>query len=189
MAGVDAYIVGQGHQLAPDGGNECVVVATRQVGAADAAIEKHVACNDKTFLLLIKTQAAGRMARAEERLQLALAKKDCISGFDVACGGGGGLCRWQPVAYTYLRYCIQYGLLKGVDFEWQPIGVGNVAVAKYVVEMTVGVDEPDRAQVSLFDDAAQFFLFGLIMAAGVKDDALTGAVVYNVGIFLKRVEG
>ena len=54
-------------------------IATRQIGAADAALEQYVAREQAVVLPAVIDQAAGRMARDMNGLKLAVPEPDYIA--------------------------------------------------------------------------------------------------------------
>ena len=68
---VDNGVDGQCEQTPLYGLNELGVIAVREVGASDRALEKGVSCDEDFAVSRVKTHASGRVTRGGDTLQLA----------------------------------------------------------------------------------------------------------------------
>jgi len=58
-----------------------------------------------------------------------------------------------------------------------------------MVDMAVGIDEPDRFQSEIVDGFQEFCAFCGIAASGIYYRAFQRFIIYHVGIFTERPEG
>ena len=68
MTGNEGNIVAQGPEFFGDGGNQGGMVAAREIGAADGALEQDIAHKGQLQVTVIKHHMAGGMAGAVKHL-------------------------------------------------------------------------------------------------------------------------
>lgn len=189
MAGVDLGVVGQMEQALDDVGAELLVVAPREVGAADAAAEKRIASEDPPFNLGIEADAAHGMARRADDLQGALPHLDDFAVLKIAVRQLAVDHKRQPEHLRLLTRTEEVVFHVGMRRHGDAVTILHRRVAHNMVYMTVRVDNHQRLETVAVDVAKEFVLLALVRATRVDDDAFLGAVVVNdIGIFREGIE-
>lgn len=88
VAAVHLGSVGQYKQLLANAADEGVEIAAGQVGAANTALEKHIATHHKTIGCTVKTDATGAVAWGKQHLQCIVAQLYRIARFQIGKGAG-----------------------------------------------------------------------------------------------------
>ena len=70
MPGIDGEGIGQGQEIFPDTGHQCIGIASREVRASDGEAEKRVPCKDRIHALKKVGNSPWRMTGAGEAFQL-----------------------------------------------------------------------------------------------------------------------
>ena len=189
MAGVDLGVVGQMEQALDDVGAELLVVAPREVGAANAAAEERVAGEDPPFDFGVEADAAHGMARRADDLQGALSHLDDFAVLKVAV---------RQLALTHKRHSKQLRLLTrtqevvfhiGMRRHGDAVTLFHCHVAHNMVHVSVRIDGQHRLEAMAVDETEELVCLAISGAARVDDDTFFGTVVVNdIGIFRKGIE-
>ena len=191
VAGIDGGVVGQAEQAFLDAGDEGLVVATGQVGAAYAAAEERVAGEDPAFDFSIEADAAPCVARRANHLQSALPYLDKLAV-------GKTRVRQVHAGFAFFRKAQPSRVTLGLSVVVVHIGMcGHLdtitalhhIIAHHMVDMAVCVDNHQRIEPVTVDEAEEAVSLVGRGATGIDDKAFFGVVVINdVGVFGKRVE-
>lgn len=189
MAGIDGGVVGQAEQAFFDASDERLKVAARKVGAAYAAAEERVACEDPALNLSIEADTSFSVSGGTDDLQSAFTHLDAFTVFQEAV---------RQLAFAGAKQPEHRGMLLRMEEVVFHIGMSrhgdavfplDGGIAKDMVDVAVGVDDHQRLQPMAVDEAEELVLLVWGRAAGINDEALFGVVVINnVGVFGKRVE-
>ena len=79
MAGIDNCFSGKNEQAAANVLNQCIEVASCQVGSSDTSLEKDIARKHAVFCRTIINQTSWRMARHMDTFQLCMTEGDNIT--------------------------------------------------------------------------------------------------------------
>lgn len=140
MTWIDLSVVGQMEQPLNDVRAKLLVVATREVGASDAAAEKRVASEDPAFDFGIKADAAHGMAWRTDDLEGALSHFDDFTIFKIAVWLFTLTVEWQPEHLSLLVRTLKITFHIGMRRHLNVIAFLNGRIAKNMVDMAMGVD-------------------------------------------------
>lgn len=180
MAGREGDVIAQRQQVLRDGADQVTVVAAREVGAADAPVEQHVAHEGVAGAIVEEHDMARRVARAVQHLQRLPADADFVAIVQPARGREGlGLREAEHLALLRQGVDPELVAFVGAD-DGQGQRARQRAGAAGVVD--VRVREPQRLerQATLFDRLQQL----ADVAARVDQGGLVGFVAPDKGAVL-----
>ena len=188
MAGVDLGVVGQAEQPLDDAGTKLLVVAAREVGAADAAAEECIPSEDPAFDLGIETNATDGVAWRADDFQGTLPHFDGFSVLQIDVGQFAVARKRHPEHRGLLSRAEEVVLHVGMRRHFDAVALFHGGIAYNMVDVTMRVDYHQRLEVVAVDKAKEFIFLTCIGAAWVNDDAFEGVVVKDVGVFAKKIE-
>ena len=176
-------------QALDDVGAELLVVAPREVGAANAAAEERVAGEDPPFDFGVEADAAHGMARRADDLQGALSHLDNLAVLKVAVRQLAVDHKRQPEHLRLLTRTEKVVFHVGMRRHGDAVTLLHCRVAHNMVDVAVRVDNHQRLEAVAVDVAKEFVLLALVRATRVDDDAFLGIVVVNdIGVFREGIE-
>lgn len=189
VARVDFGIIGQMEQPLNDVRTKLLVVASREVGAPDAAAEERITSEDPTFDFSIEADATHGMAWCADDLKGALPYLNDLTVLQVLIG---------QLAFTYEGHPEHRSLLPrtkkvvfhvGMRRHFDAIFLLRSSVTHDMINVAVCIDDHQRLEVMAIDEVEKFIFLACIGAARVNDDAFLGVLVVNdVGVFRKGIK-
>lgn len=130
------------------------------------------------------------MAGNRKDFKARLTEFDCLAGFQKVRDFGRGFVAAQTVGVANRFDGRQHWYFTFSGFNLQPIRIGYKAIAKYVIEVAVGIEQAHGLPFFFFYKLAQYFFFLRVKTTGIDDQALLRCFVADeVGVFLKIAEG
>ena len=172
MAGVDLGVVGQAEQPFLDAVAQRFVVASGEVGAADATTEQCIACEDPAFDFGVETDAAFGMARRADDLQRTLPHLDDFAILQVAVRQLALAVERDSEQLRMLLRALEVGFHTRMGRHFDAIFLLDGGIADDVVEMAVRVDDQNGLQAVAVDVAEELVFGSYSIAARVDDDAV-----------------
>lgn len=133
MSGIHHRFIGQHKQAAADVLYQFVEIASGQVGTANAALKQHVARKHAVIGLAVIYQAARRVARHVNSLQLAVAEGDDITVVQISAQGHRFFLQLESEHAALLGSLINPELVCFVGFGRQPEFFQHKRIAEYMV--------------------------------------------------------
>ena len=169
-------------------GHEVIVVPALKVGTADTHAEEGVAGEGGVFCLAVEHHTTGGVTRGLQDRELVVAETNHLVMAEVTAYG------WEVATQRCtddgLELSGQVGdeeLVLSGNLDLQTIGVVDGVDAEVVVEVAMGGQQMDRAQVLALDILRDGGSLLLIVGPAVDDDAFAGLVADYVGILLQEV--
>ena len=191
VAGEDLCVVGQMEQALYYAVAQGFIIASRHIGAADAAAEKRIAGKDPAFDFSIEADAAPCMTRRANHLQGALAHLDKLAVGQTGLGQVqmdiALFPKAQPGRVTFSLDVVIFHIRMCGHFD-TVMTLYNI-IAHYMVDMAMRVDNHQGLEAVAVDEAEEAVRFVMRGTTGIDDEAFFGVVVIDdVGVFRKRVE-
>ena len=79
-------------------------------------------------------------------------------------------------------------LFSRMDMQFQPIGFMHKLVPKYMVKMTMGIDQHNGFQLFRFNEGTELIPLLVCIASRINDNAIPTFIVHQISILLKRIE-
>ena len=189
MAGVNDGVIGEQLQDIVDRIHQLVIVAARQVRAADVVIIHGVARESDTCILAVKENRAWRMPWCVDHLKLVVAKGDFLSVSKVMLGHGD-LIRVFLVDLGDAdgQVILHDPLVILMNLRQQAITVAHQVVAIQVVVMSMSEQQAHGAQPLGLDKTDETLTLSTLVNATVDDDGLARLVPNDVGALLKSID-
>ena len=140
MARINLCVVGQMEQALDDVRAELLVVATGEVGAADATAKEGVASEDPTFHHSIKTNAAHGMTWRADDLKGALPYLDDFAIFKVTVRQLTLAIKRQPKHLRLLMRPLEIAFHIGMRRHLDAITLFHCCIAYNMVDMAMCID-------------------------------------------------
>src|SRR5690349_1354252 len=137
----------EGKQLFANALDKGIEITAGHIRSSDAFIKQHVAGNDEPFFAAIKRKAGRGMAGGEQHFEGGLSENQVNSRFDIGRRHGGGLDIRYAVHLADLGEALQYRQLAPVDFQSQAPGIGYEFISENMVEVAMGIDQPDGFEI------------------------------------------
>lgn len=189
MAGVNDSVIGEQLKDIVDGIHQLVIVAARQVRAADVVIIHGVARESDTRVLTIKEYRAWRMPWCVDHLEFVVAKGNLLAVSEVMLGHGNlirvflvDLCDADE------QMILHDPLVILMNLGQEAITVANQIVAIQVIVMGMGEQQTHRSQALCLDETDKALALSMLVYAAVDDDGLARLVPNDVGTLLKSVD-
>ena len=189
MTRKDFRVVGQMKQPFDDVRTQLLIIASRQIGAADAATEKRIASEDPTFHHSIKTDASHGMAWRADDFESALSHLDDLAIFQIDI---------RKVAVTQKQQSEHGSLLPrtkevifhiGMRSYLDAVTLFHWDVTHNMVDMAMRIDDHQRFEAMSVDEPEKLVFLACIRAARVDDDTFFGIVVIDdICVFPKGIE-
>ena len=189
MARVNDSVIGEQLQDIVDGIHQLVIVAARQVRAADVVIIYGIARESYLSFLAVKEDRAWRMPRCVDHLELVVAEGNLLAVSEVMLGHGNlirvflvdlGDADEQVILHDPLVILMNLGQ--------EAITVANQIVAIQVIVMGMGEQQTHRSQALSLDETDKALAFTMLVYAAVDDDGFARLVPNDVGTLLKSVD-
>jgi hypothetical protein len=164
------------------------MITSGKVGPADTAIKKHITGQEDFVGTTEKRNTARRMSRGMQYLQACVAKAHHITFRQIGARSRRCLFHRYPIHGTHLRHGLQHRQIIAVYLQRQSVGIGHKGIAKNVIEMAMGIEQPHRPQLQPGDAARQLLTLPATATARINNHTLPGFIVHDIGIFRKFVE-
>lgn len=187
VAGVGDEVGGEGVEFLADAFGEEVEIAGGEVGAANAAVEEHIADNDKLCGLTHQADMSVNMSGGIENFEGGVAEFHLIAFVQESL-------RFNNFVQLNAKHtamnggAVQNFQRFGMYHRAQSVGAENMANAKHMINMTVGVKVGNGFHVVLGDKMIQLPLLGCVVATGINNHTFARFVVNQVGILLKSIK-
>ncbi len=180
------HIVAQREQLLVDAADELVEIAAGQIGAADAALEEHVAGDDEALRLTVEGDMPRSMPRNEEHLEFIGAERDHVAFLDEARRIGRGLAA-HAVELALPGRQLQQREVGVVQLGQQAEALVRPVAAEDMIDVGVGEDEAHGRELPLGQPVLELPLLGGVPAARVDQDGAL-AIMHHIGVLLEWIE-
>lgn len=184
---MDFHIFWQRKQLSFNSSDQLCVVSSRKIGPSDASVEKRIAYNDLIGGNVIEANAARRMPRRMDHMQLQrtdLYHIAMLKKYFRFCH----FARVETVGSTIARNGIQYRHIALVHFQLQVVLVRQELIPQHMIHMAVRIQQFYGLQPFFFDEVGQLFPLMFIGTTGIDDGAVLLVIPNEVGVLLKRIE-
>ena len=189
VARVDFGIIGQMEQPLNDVRTKLLVVASREVGAPDAAAEERITSEDPTFDFSIEADATHGMAWCADDLKGALPYLNDLTVLQVLIGQLAFTYEGHPEHRSLLPRTNKIVFYIGMCRHFDAIFLLRSSVTHDMINVAVCIDDHQRLEVMAIDEVEKFIFLACIGAARVNDDAFLGVLVVNdVGVFRKGIK-
>src|SRR5690606_2091174 len=176
MAGIHHRLVRQRIKLLAYTGKQLLVVASGEIGAADAVPEEDIATDEKTIRSAVKTQVRGGVSRSKDQRQFIVAE-----AHGTRCGQECFAYRRKFVADAHLRGVVldlhQQGKFSLMKMGEESILFINVPVSQYVIDMAVRVEKQLRGKSFVRDKGGYGIFFRWSVHSGINDRCGTFVVI------------
>lgn len=182
-------VVGKGKKPCTNGLAKLFEVATREVGATDAAAEQRVTSEDPALDGCVEANASSGMAWGANHLQNTFANFDfliipqiLVRKVDVAHG-----LHSKPYRLTLglPKISMRVGMCRHRD----AVAMLHGFVPHHMIHMSMGVDHHQRLQLMTVDEAKQTVFFRRGRTSGINDDTFTSFFITDdIGVFTEWVE-
>ena len=187
VSGVDDGVVGQGEDFLADHLEQELMIAGREVAAADATLEEHVAADEEFVGGVVQADAAVAVAGRVEHAEALVAEADLVTLFQEP-GRRGHLVHRQPecdsvsVSFVVDAHTSLMAPHRHVEM------VGAPVVACNMVDVRVRVDDGFHGQMMCLHILFELFVFVTLAVARVDDNRLTRLVMQNQRVDLYGIE-
>ena len=189
MTRINFCIVGQMEQPLDDVGAKLLVVATWEVGAADAAAEERVTREHPTLDFGIETYASHGMAWRADDLEGALPHLDDLAIFQIDIGKVAVTQKRHPKHSRLLPRTKEVVLHIRMRRHFDTVTLFHRDVTHDMVDMAMRIDSHQRLEVMAVDETEEFVFLACIRAAWVDNDTFLGVVIVNdISVFRKGIE-
>ena len=189
MARENLGVIGQTEQALDDVGTKLLIVAAREVGAADTAAEERIAREDPTFDFSIETDATDGMTWGADDLQGAFPHFDDLSVFQVEV---------RQAAVAWKRHSEHRCLLPraekvvfhvGMCRHLDAISLLHSGITNNMVNMAMRVDDHQWFEAVAVNEAEEFVFLRYIGTTWIDDDTFFSVfVANNIGVFREGIE-
>jgi hypothetical protein len=176
VAGQDPGIVGKRQEPGLDGFNDLARVATREIGATDAAVEEGITGDDHFERREVKTNRTLGMARSEQDFSRVAIETDFKAVGEAEVGSGHIGCG-DPDPCGLLFHHFEKGEIVLVQKNGSAREVLQLECSAYVVDVAVG----DQDLGELESEVGETAVNPADLVAGVNDDGFGGVLVAEQG--------
>lgn len=187
MSRIDLYGVRKGEEFRVDTVNELHVIASGEIGAADAVVEQHVATQDDPVLFAVKGDVAGRMTGYGQNGKGLISQVDDVALLEKAVGRLVLIVIEAVV--RRINFCgPQHRLLRPRNEQMNLEGLSDEFISKHVINMAMGIEQKFYAELVCVDELPELQIFVLVRTARVNDHTLLRFIKQHIGVFLKGIE-
>ena len=166
-----------------------LVVATWEVGAADAAAEERVSREHPTLDFGIETYTAHGMAWRADDLEGALPHLDDLAIFQIDIGKVAVTQKRHPKHSRLLPRTKEVVLHIRMRRHFDTVTLFHRDVTHDMVDMAMRIDSHQRLEAMAVDETEEFVFLACIRATRIDDDTFLGILVIdNISVFRKGIE-